>query len=77
MPRGAVQVAAVATELDVPAPVIASHPTVIASRKEAKKKAKQLKKLKKLAKKQKKQFKKAMKTSRQYQKALEKAQASM
>ena len=77
LPRGTVQVAAVATELDTPAPVITSHPAVAASRKEAKKKAKQLKKLKKLAKKQKKQLKKAMKTTRRYHKALEKAQASI
>ena len=77
LPRGAVQVAAVATELDTPAPVIASHPAVAASRKEAKKKAKQLKKLKKLAKKQKKQLKKAMKMTRRYHKALEKVQASI
>ncbi|PSW09064.1 hypothetical protein C9J01_22130 [Photobacterium rosenbergii] len=77
LPRGAAQVAAVAAELDVPAPVIASHPAVVASRKEAKKKAKQLKKLKKLAKKQKKQLKKAMKTTRRYHKALEEVQASI
>ena len=77
MPRGAAQVAALATELDTPDPVIASHPTVAISRKEAKKKAKKLKKLKKLAKKQKKQFKKAMKTTRRYQKALQKAHAAL
>ncbi|AJR06987.1 hypothetical protein C9J03_17760 [Photobacterium gaetbulicola] len=76
LPRGAVQAAALATELDTPALVVAAHPAVAASRKEAKKNAKQLKKLKKLAKKQKKQIKKAMKAIRRYQKVLEKAQAS-
>ncbi|KHT61807.1 hypothetical protein RJ45_21070 [Photobacterium gaetbulicola] len=78
LPRGAVQAAALATELDTPALVVAAHPAVAAaSRKEAKKNAKQLKKLKKLAKKQKKQIKKAMKATRRYQKVLEKAQASL
>lgn len=66
-----------ATELDAPAPVIASHPAVAASRKAAKKKAKQLKKLKKLAKKQNKQLKKAIKATRRYHKAMVKAQASV
>ncbi|WEM42230.1 hypothetical protein PTW35_17225 [Photobacterium sp. DA100] len=76
LPSGAVQAAALVTELDTPALVVAAHPAVAASRKEARKKAKQLKKIKKLAKKQKKQLNKAMKTARRYQKALEKAQAS-
>lgn len=65
-----------ATELDTPTSVIASHPAVTASRKAAKKKAKQLKKIKKLAKKQNKQLKKAIKATRRYHKAMEKAQAS-
>ncbi|MGR5065893.1 hypothetical protein [Photobacterium sp. DNB22_13_2] len=64
-----------ASELDTPAPVIASHPAVTASRKVEKKKAKQLKKLKKLAKKQNKQLKKAIKATRRYHQAMEKAQA--
>ncbi|MCQ1057881.1 hypothetical protein ACQKPX_20500 [Photobacterium sp. DNB23_23_1] len=66
-----------ATKLDTPVPVIASHPAVVACRKVARKKAKQLKKLKKLAKKQNKQLKKAIKATRRYHKAIEKAQASV
>lgn len=74
--RTSAQTPVLATELETPAPVIASHPAVTASRKAAKKKAKQLKKLKKLAKKQNKQLKKAIKATRRYHKAMEKAQTS-